>query len=72
MKVLILAASRHGATTEIADAIGVRLRGRGPTRPQRAQPPERLVTKVVHAPDGDFRDWDDVARWSDEIADDLA
>ena len=32
---------------------------------------ERLLTKVVHAPDGDFRDWDDVTRWSDEIADAL-
>jgi menaquinone-dependent protoporphyrinogen oxidase len=32
---------------------------------------ERLLTKMVHAPDGDFRDWDDVARWSDQIADAL-
>ena len=33
---------------------------------------ERLLTKMVHAPDGDFRDWDDVARWADHIADALA
>ncbi len=33
---------------------------------------ERLLTKVVHAPDGDFRDWVDVARWADQIADTLA
>ena len=33
---------------------------------------ERLITKIVHAPDGDFRDWDDVARWADQIADALA
>ena len=32
---------------------------------------ERLLTKIVHAPDGDFRDWDDVTRWADEIADAL-
>lgn len=32
---------------------------------------ERLVAKVVHAPAGDFRDWDDIARWSDAIADGL-
>ena len=32
---------------------------------------ERLLTKIVHAPDGDFRDWDDVTRWADQIADAL-
>jgi menaquinone-dependent protoporphyrinogen oxidase len=34
--------------------------------------PERLMVKLVHAPDGDFRDWDDMARWADQIADALA
>ena len=33
---------------------------------------ERLLTKIVHAPDGDFRDWDDVTCWADQIADALA
>jgi len=33
---------------------------------------ERLLTKIVHAPDGDFRDWDDVTNWADQIADALA
>lgn len=33
---------------------------------------ERLLTRIVHAPDGDYRDWDDVSRWADEIADALA
>jgi menaquinone-dependent protoporphyrinogen oxidase len=33
---------------------------------------ERMVTKMVHAPDGDFRDWDDIARWADSIADTLS
>ena len=33
---------------------------------------ERLLIKIVHAPDGDFRDWDDVTRWADQIADTLA
>jgi len=77
MKVLVLAASRHSATGEIAEALGARLRARGhdvdvgdpATVATRA---ERLLTKLVHAPDGDFRDWDDVSRWSDEIADVLA
>jgi menaquinone-dependent protoporphyrinogen oxidase len=34
--------------------------------------PERLVLRAVHAPDGDFRDWADVANWSDGIADTLS
>ncbi len=29
---------------------------------------ERLVAKMVHAPDGDFRDWADIAEWADQIA----
>lgn len=160
MKVLVVVASRHGSTTEIARAIGVRLRARGldvdVLEPMDVSSPagydavvigsaiytgnwlksarefvemhtdalsarrvwlfgsgpladtesksipdekidrltsatgslghhifagrldrtelnraERLLTKIVHAPDGDFRDWDDVARWADQIADAL-
>jgi menaquinone-dependent protoporphyrinogen oxidase len=29
---------------------------------------ERTVTKALRAPDGDFRDWDAVRAWADEIA----
>ncbi len=32
---------------------------------------ERLVAKMVNAPDGDFRDWADIAKWADQIADTL-
>lgn len=32
---------------------------------------ERVVARVVHAPEGDFRDWSDVAAWADTIADTL-
>lgn len=32
---------------------------------------ERLLVRVVHAPDGDFRNWDEVAHWADRIADEL-
>jgi menaquinone-dependent protoporphyrinogen oxidase len=32
---------------------------------------ERLITKVVGAPAGDFRDWDEIRRWAREIAADL-
>ena len=28
---------------------------------------ERLVVNVVHAPDGDFRDWSAIRSWADEI-----
>ena len=29
---------------------------------------ERLATRVVHAPEGDFRDWDAIRNWAGEIA----
>ena len=28
---------------------------------------ERAITKALRAPSGDFRDWDDIARWANEI-----
>jgi menaquinone-dependent protoporphyrinogen oxidase len=30
--------------------------------------PERLLAKAVHAPEGDFRNWDDIRGWAREIA----
>lgn len=33
---------------------------------------EKLVVKVVQAPDGDFRDWTAIREWAAEIARDLA
>ena len=33
---------------------------------------ERLVTRAVHAPSGDFRDWSEVRAWADDIARALA
>ena len=32
---------------------------------------ERAIVRVVGAPDGDFRDWDDVRRWAGTIAEAL-
>ncbi len=32
---------------------------------------ERATVKAVHAPFGDFRDWDEIEAWADKIADDL-
>jgi menaquinone-dependent protoporphyrinogen oxidase len=32
---------------------------------------ERMITKMVHAPEGDFRDWDAIRGWAREIAADL-
>lgn len=29
---------------------------------------ERMIVKAVKAPDGDFRDWDAIGAWADEIA----
>jgi menaquinone-dependent protoporphyrinogen oxidase len=31
-------------------------------------PMETFVAYAAHAPSGDFRDWDDVAGWADEVA----
>jgi menaquinone-dependent protoporphyrinogen oxidase len=32
---------------------------------------ERMAVRAVHAEDGDFRDWYDVASWAVDVADDL-
>ncbi|HYI15046.1 MAG TPA: flavodoxin domain-containing protein [Thermomicrobiales bacterium] len=29
---------------------------------------ERLITTMVHAPDGDFRDWEAIRGWADDVA----
>ena len=34
--------------------------------------PERLAVKAVKAPEGDFRDWDDIDAWALKIAGELA
>jgi menaquinone-dependent protoporphyrinogen oxidase len=33
---------------------------------------ERMIVKAVKAPDGDYRDWDAISAWADEIADALS
>ena len=33
---------------------------------------ERAIIKALRAPSGDFRDWDEIARWANEIGDSLA
>jgi len=33
---------------------------------------ERFVSRVVQAPEGDFRDWDEVRSWARSIAASLA
>jgi menaquinone-dependent protoporphyrinogen oxidase len=33
---------------------------------------ERMMVKAVKAPDGDFRDWDAISTWADEIGRELA
>jgi len=32
---------------------------------------ERMMVKAVKAPEGDFRNWDDIRNWADAIADEL-
>jgi menaquinone-dependent protoporphyrinogen oxidase len=33
---------------------------------------ERMMVKAVKAPEGDFRDWNAISTWADEIARELA
>jgi menaquinone-dependent protoporphyrinogen oxidase len=33
---------------------------------------ERLMVRALHAPEGDFRDWDAIRAWGDAIAEELA
>ncbi len=37
--------------------------------PDELRPGERIVAAMVHAPSGDFRDWDAIDSWADDIAD---
>ena len=32
---------------------------------------ERMIVKAVKAPDGDYRDWDEIGAWAEQIADAL-
>ncbi len=66
MTVLVTAASKHGATYEVAEALGSgvymgRWLGLG----------ARTVAHAVHAPEGDFRDWGEITAWADHIAEAL-
>jgi menaquinone-dependent protoporphyrinogen oxidase len=33
---------------------------------------ERMIAKAVKAPEGDFRDWEEIGSWVDAIADELS
>jgi menaquinone-dependent protoporphyrinogen oxidase len=32
---------------------------------------EKLITRIVRAPEGDFRQWDHIRAWAQELADKL-
>ena len=57
MSVLVTAASKHGATMEIAelDKSGLGFAEKG-------------IVIALRAPEGDYRDWDDIRRWASAIA----
>jgi hypothetical protein len=84
MRVLIAYASRHASTWGIAERIAARLRrlghlgGRGGHRMfggaldrRRLGVTERLVVRMVKAPEGDFRPWAEIDAWTDSIAGEL-
>jgi menaquinone-dependent protoporphyrinogen IX oxidase len=61
MKVLVAYASRHGSTAGIAERIAARLSEGG------LQAEARPVAEVHALPAGDFRDWEAIDAWADEI-----
>ncbi len=70
MRVLVTAASKHGATSEIAardhrlfaGRLDRSLLGFG----------DKAIVVALRAPQGDFRDWDAIHGWVDDISRDLA
>jgi menaquinone-dependent protoporphyrinogen oxidase len=70
MKVLVAAASKHGATHEIVAATNAReLRLlAGALDKGKLGFGERAVVMAVRAADGDYRNWDEIDAWADEIA----
>jgi menaquinone-dependent protoporphyrinogen oxidase len=43
----------------------------GKLDPEQMSFPERAITRALHAPCGDFRDWDDIRAWATGIAESL-
>jgi menaquinone-dependent protoporphyrinogen IX oxidase len=81
MRVLVTAASKHAATSDIATAIAEGLRAAGletiVASPESVESLEGydgviLGSGVVRAPDGDYRPWEEIRAWSAGIAQDLA
>jgi hypothetical protein len=78
MRVLVTAATKHGATREIAHAIADALREQGldPTvippeqvdTVQQLSFPEKSIVSALRVPEGDFRDWSEITGWAAGIA----
>src|SRR5659263_682649 len=87
MKVLVVAASKHGAPKEIGTAIVQDPRRIGPAllsiNPIDHQTfkgrmefsglslRERSIARLGNAPEGDYREWDKIRAWAQQIAADL-
>jgi menaquinone-dependent protoporphyrinogen oxidase len=44
----------------------------GKLDPEQMSFPERAITRALHAPHGDFRDFDDIRAWAAQIAEKLS
>jgi menaquinone-dependent protoporphyrinogen oxidase len=68
-----VAAGGSSEVQALADLVGARARRVFPGRLRLADLgfTERMAVRAVHAEDGDFRDWYDVACWAVDVADDL-
>jgi hypothetical protein len=71
MKVLVTAASKHGATAEIAAATTAREHRVFAGKLVRKQLGfgERAIVVALRVPDGDLRNWPEIRSWASEIAD---
>jgi len=81
MTVRVAVASKYGATAEIAEAIGRGLREGGVATKARGHRlfagkidkgklgfGERALLLALRVPEGDFRDWAEIAAWATMIA----
>jgi len=67
MRVLLATASRHGSTTEIGETLAGVL-----TLDRKALSfGEKAIVVALRAPEGDFRDFDEIREWATTIAAEL-
>jgi menaquinone-dependent protoporphyrinogen IX oxidase len=75
-RVLIVYGTGTGCTAGVAQRIGETIASRGVgvdvfagwNEPKRFSLVERTIMKVMKAPEGDFRDWEAIDSWAEQVA----